>query len=134
MSFWDLGVASFIAHIISVILGGACGWERPDRPGIGSSIVFLFIILFLATWAGGVWITPFGPAAWGVFWLPFLVVGIIVAFLIVALVPSSRRRPRTRKEAAQQAEEEREATSMIGGLFWFFIILLIIAIIAGYIW
>jgi hypothetical protein len=132
MFFWDLIVAFFIALIISVILGGLLGWERPDRPGIGAALVFLFLILFLATWAGGVWITPFGPAAWGVFWLPFLVVGIIIAFLIVALVPS--RRPRTRQEAAQQAEEESENASMLGGLFWFFIILLIIAIIAGYIW
>jgi hypothetical protein len=132
MFFWDLIVAFFIALIISVILGGLLGWERPDRPGIGSALVFLFLILFLATWAGGVWITPFGPAAWGVFWLPFLVVGIIIAFLIVALVPT--RRPRTRQEAAQQAEEESENASMLGGLFWFFIILLIIAIIAGYIW
>ncbi len=49
-----------------------------------------FTILLLATWAGGIWHTPFGPPLWGVYWLPFLIVGLIFALMLAAfnLVPA----------------------------------------------
>jgi hypothetical protein len=45
------------------------------------------VTLFLATWAGGVWVVPFGPTHLGVTWLPFLLIEILLAVLIVALSP-----------------------------------------------
>src|SRR5689334_22780496 len=50
-----------------------------------ASIFVLLLILFLATWAGGIWLVPFGPRLWGVAWGTFVVVGLVVALLMAAV-------------------------------------------------
>jgi hypothetical protein len=116
-----------IGHLIlSLILSGAsvallvAGLRfRPRTP-----VWALFVILFLATWAGGVWVVPFGPTHLGVTWLPFLLIEIMLAVLVVVLSPRGHR--------ARQ-EVEREVDVGIG-LFLFVRIVgaLMAAIVGGY--
>ena len=58
---------------------------RAKPPDFGS--VAFFLIVFLSSWAGGIWLTPIGPVSWGVYWLPFLLVGVMVALLLAAVHP-----------------------------------------------
>ena len=43
------------------------------RRGYQKGLIWLFLLLFLGTWAGGVWLSPFGPSFYGVYWIPFIV-------------------------------------------------------------
>ena len=134
MFFLDLIAAVLIALIFSMILVGVFGWQRPNREGTGPAMVFLFLLLLVVVWAGGIWMEPVGPIIWGIAWIPFLVIGFLAALVVLAVIPP--RRPRTRREAVQQAEaqEKTEAgvDAAISVFFWLLVVLLIVAIIVRY--
>jgi hypothetical protein len=65
------------------------------RDGRRTGVVYLFLIIFLATWAGGAWIRPFGPPIGHVHWLGFLIIGLFVALLLALFLP--QRPPRGRR-------------------------------------
>lgn len=131
MFIGELVISLLVAVIFTVILSFLLGWERPGRPGVGAAFFFLFIILFVATWAVGNWMAPFGPIYWGIYWLPFILVGFILALLIAAIVPP--RKPRTRREAIEQAEARVGAEATLGAFFWLLIVVLLIALIVHYV-
>ncbi|MBD3233593.1 MAG: hypothetical protein GF315_07700 [candidate division Zixibacteria bacterium] len=130
MFILDLFIAFFIAIILSVFLVAVFGWQRPGRTGFWPAMLFIFLIIFLASWAGGVWITPMGPALGGVYWLPFVFVAIIVALFLMALIPP-RRTSTVKLEEESRSVEETEA--VLGAFFWLFIIALVVAIIIRYV-
>jgi hypothetical protein len=86
----------------------------------------LFSVLFLTIWAGGIWVAPFGPGIWNIYWLPFLLIAILVAVLIAAIAP-----PRVHT-AAEEHEREREIELGLGLFFWVLIGGLILAIVLRY--
>jgi len=134
MLIYDLLAAFVVAMVLSLLLAAAFGWRWPGKYGPLSSLLMLFIVLFFVSWAGGIWVEPFGPAIWDIYWLPFLMVGIIFSLLILALIPF--RKPRTVKEAERQAEiraEARAATETVLSIFfWVLMIALVGVIIARY--
>jgi len=125
MILWHFVFALVIAFVISAIF--SIGFRRK---GPWPGIFFFFIIVFLFSWAGGVWLVPFGPMIGGAYWLPFLIVAIFMAIFLAAAVPSERHRP---SAAAPQTQGTEEAATALGVFFWFLVVLLIIAIAAFYI-
>jgi small-conductance mechanosensitive channel len=88
----------------------------------------VFVTIFLASWAGYLWINPFGPMVLGVSVAPIFVVGLIFAFILAAVsVPQPRFKRKT-----PETEEADSATVAIGIFFWIVLIILIVAIAAGY--
>jgi len=130
MFFAELLFAFVFALVLSWLLGVIFRWQPPGVRGYWSSLLFLFAILFLGSWAGGVWLTPFGPTAWGIIWLPFVLTGFIVALVLLAVVPN--RRPRNVDEAEEQADLQAGTEGIVGVTFWILIIALIISIVAHY--
>jgi hypothetical protein len=57
-------------------------------------------------------------------------VGIVIALLLTALLPSGP--PRTPREAKEQARAEANALVAVDAFFWVLIIGLIITIVVGY--
>ena len=104
------------------------------RTGFG----WLFLFVLLATWAGGVWLRPFGPA-WGeIRWLQFLIVGLLVVLLIALFAPF--KPPRGRHDTldqlqaiARQKELQQVAYVTLGIVFWVVLVILIGAIAIRYI-
>jgi hypothetical protein len=94
---------------------------RPKTPLWG-----FFVLFFLAIWAGGVWVARLGPSHLGVVWLPFLMIAILLAVLVVALAPHGKRTQRGEQEI------EREVEVGLGLFFWVLIGALIAAIVASY--
>jgi hypothetical protein len=80
-----------------------------------------FLVVFLATWAGQLWITPFGPQYWGVNVFSLILVSVFFSFFVFALVPFKK------KDDVVQG-----AFFIMGIFFWIMIILLVAAIAAGY--
>jgi len=93
--------------------------------------VFLLVV-FLATWAGGLWFAPFGPTLFDVAWLPFLFVGLLVALLLAAAVPPARP-PRTYGEAVAEARAEEAAIAAFSIFFWILLISLAVAVVLAYV-
>ncbi len=94
---------------------------RPTTPGWG-----LFLVFFFAIWAGGMWVAPVGPTHFGVTWLPFLLIAILLGVLVVALSPRGHR------SHQDELELEREIEVGLGLFFWALIGALIVAIGAAY--
>jgi len=126
MFFVDLLFALAVALLLTAIF--AAGFR--NRGPWAAWWVFLLVV-FLAAWAGGVWITPFGPLLFDTYWLPILVVGLIFALLLAAAVPA--RAPRTRAEAIAEARAEEEAAAAFSVFFWILLIGLAIAIVLAYV-
>ena len=91
--------------------------------------LWLFLIVFVATWAGGVWIHPLGPPIGGVYWLTFALAGIIAVGLIGLFTPQpTAPRPLrdARKTGTGQTEQRAAAgddhdpgSAVLGGAFNF---------------
>jgi hypothetical protein len=113
MNYYTILAALLITILITWVLAAF------SKRGLRGFWLF-FVVVFLATWAGQLWITPFGPQYWGVNVFSLLLVAVFFSFFIFTLVPF--RRP----------EQKTEAFFIIGIFFWVMIVLLITSIIAGY--
>lgn len=116
---------AFLLTVIFVALGRrARSWRR---------IVVFFSLVLLAAWAGGVWITPVGPRLLGVYWLSFLVAGLIFALLQEALAASPKRIVPREKVDELAAKEEREIERIFNVFSFVLLIAFIAVIVIGYI-
>ncbi|MCG3112743.1 MAG: hypothetical protein MCM46_13085 [Candidatus Manganitrophus sp. SB1] len=131
----DLFVALIIGLILTLIF-----WPRFRASGSWSNwagvagFLWFFILVFLASWLGGVWITPAGPRVWGVSPFPFLLMGLLFALLLAATAPI--RPPRARRQTLAEAREEptvEEGTFVVLNFFyWILLIALLVSILARY--
>lgn len=128
----EVFVALSSALIVSVLFGFAMRRRIPRTGFLG-----FFLILFFATWAGGIWIGPLGPPFRGIYWLPFVLVAVLVGFLLAALAP--RQAPSGRIETLEMLEEieqERKLQKLtymsFGLFFWIALFGLITVIIVHY--
>ena len=101
-------------------------------------MLWLFLIMFLGTWAGGIWVQSSFAGLWDGQWLVFLAVGLVIALIFAAL--SHRRTPRSRDETLDildrmETRKEAEVVTYItlSLFFWVLLVLLIVAIIFRYI-
>jgi Ca2+/Na+ antiporter len=122
MFFLDM----LVALLIALLLTGLFSVFHKQKAG--AVLLLFFAVVFLATWAGGVWISPYELTLGGASWLSFLIVGLITAFLLAALIPpfhfwSSR---------ARHKEEETQPLVLFNIFFWVLLLVLCIAIITRY--
>jgi hypothetical protein len=127
----------FISFILAVLLAGLYMLVTRGA-GRRTGLIWLFLIILLATWAGGVWLKPFGPTLWGIHWLPFILVGLVVFLFLIIVLP--RKAPRGRQETLdmlerieQEKELEEVAYITLSIFFWILLSVLLIAIILRYI-
>lgn len=126
MFLFDFFIALAIAGLVSAAFTLLFG-----RRGPWASLPIFFLLIFLAAWAGGVWITPIGPSVVGVYWLPFLVVAVLFAFLLAAVTPPERP-PQSRLEAWEQARDMAATALAVETFFWLLLISLVIVILLRY--
>lgn len=122
------------AFITALILVAIFSLAFNNRGPWGSVWTF-FLVLFLGIWAVALWVRPIGVyTIWGVDWLPAVVIGLMLAFLIVAIVPAETdASTRADRNAAvdKSLPEERKAGVAMGAFFWVLLILFVIIIILG---
>jgi hypothetical protein len=122
-------VDAFVALLVAVILS-AIFIRGFRRQGPWASYLIFFIVVFLAAWAGGVWVSPGGLEPWGPYWLPFLLVGLIFGLLLAASAPP--RPPRSRAEVDKNTQESSSPEPAYGVCFWFLLMVLGVVILAHY--
>lgn len=126
-----LVVALVIAVVLTLIF--SMGFRRT---GPWPGIVAFALLVFFAAWAGGIWISPFGPTLWGAFVMPFLVVGVIFALVLAAASPprpqdgTTVRMERTENYTPSAEERRREVSLSI--FFWTLMAILAVAVAARY--
>ena len=101
------------------------------RPGPWPVWWAFFLIIFLAAWAGSLWITPAGPVVVGVYWLPVIMVSFIIAVLLAAVTPPDTRRSKV-KTISEAEQEEAVAEKVLDVFFWILLGALALIIIIGY--
>lgn len=89
MYFVHFLVSSFSAVILSLIFS-RCLLKK----GPWTSFWVFFTVTFLASLAGGEWLSPFGPPFLGVYWMSFFVAGLISALSFAIPIYYMTRRPR----------------------------------------
>ncbi len=120
------------ALFFALVIGGLFAAAFRTRGPWDSLLLFLLVIL-LFTWAGGAWITPFGPVLWGGYWLPFLVIALIITVLLAAAAPVNAKEERL--ERSVEPTERVEESIVVGAVsffFWIFIFFLILALLFAY--
>ncbi len=106
-------------------------------PGPMAGLVVFAVLLFLAVWAGGIWLGPIGPLAWGVPWLTFVLVGVIVTLFLATMLPpvsqaAQAEPPPTLEQTAADQAASSAALLAISGFFWALILLLLALVVVGY--
>jgi len=82
-------------------------WAVHGKQGRKGGLVWHFMVIFLTTWAGGIWLRPLGPSVLGIHWLNFLMAGVVVTLIIEAY--GSHHVPKGRQETLEMlANVERE--------------------------
>lgn len=119
-----LGVAFFLTALVAIAMR-----KRDPFP----SLVTFFLVVFLATWAVGVWAAPVGPSLWGAAWLPFVMAGMVFALLLAALWPASRDDSTVEIVDPQKEQRRRRIADLaLSGAMWALLALLAITIAARY--
>jgi len=112
-----------------------------NKEGRRSGFFFFFLLVFLLTYAGSLWIRPFGPSLYGVFWLPILFVSILAGLFIYRSAPRNSRKQHSREETLQMLEDNEKRKQLeqvtyvtLDILFWLIISLLVLSILYRLIW
>ncbi|MFP4365237.1 MAG: hypothetical protein ACLFR1_15345 [Spirochaetia bacterium] len=116
------------ALLIAFLFVGIIGFGL-NRTGPWQSIWTLFLIIFLAAWAGGLWIMPFGPILFGGYIFPFLFAGLLIALVLGVTIPTE---PTEYEIEKTSPPEEREAAKALDVFFWVIIGLLVVFVVFGY--
>ncbi|TVM14694.1 hypothetical protein DPQ33_16940 [Oceanidesulfovibrio indonesiensis] len=130
-------IIHFLIALVMALLVALLVTRGLRRRGPWPAIWPLIVLLLLASWAGGMWITPFGPSVWGVSLLPFAVFTILLALFLAVLPFGPNRRPEdenTQVEFVTNKDRyERERKDFVlGWVFWSLAVLLLLAIIIRY--
>ncbi|MFP4385208.1 MAG: hypothetical protein ACLFST_05070 [Spirochaetia bacterium] len=122
----DFLMALVFGLLITIVIAG---WFK--RRGPWSGMFIFFIIVFLSSWAAGIWLIPFGPTIYGVNWIPFLIGGLIVGLILAAAAP--RIFPRTHPKEEVKEHNRRFLTAEDFDVFLVVtLIVLIVAVVVGY--
>lgn len=120
--------AFIVALIIALVMTAIFVWGFKARSVWSNGLAFFFIV-FLASWAAGVWVRPLNYAVpVNVPWQPQLIVGFIASLLLSWSEPAWSRRSMA-EAAAVQTERRSPPVARITPAYWIALVALIIAII-----
>ena len=122
-----------VALIAALVFTGALALSWGLRRFAPASFVWPFLVLFLAAWAGGVWIAPVGPRFWGGYFLPFLAVAFVMAVLIAAAKNPLRERLRPASGPDERPDPTTIAALTISVFLWVVLFSLFGAIVTFYV-
>ncbi len=128
MTLASILFSALFAIIASTVL--IYGFRR-YLPGPVNGLVFMFLIIFMFTWAVGSWLVPIGPVSWGVAWLGYLLIAFLITLLLGVLIPPAPPRSRVIAKAELDEEVKNRKTSnalqtTFGILFWILILVLFV--------
>ena len=125
MFIWEILLSSLLAAILGMLLTLVLGRVGPG-PLLG--FIFFYVLIFLATWAGGLWLARIRPGEWQVNWLGYVLVSVLLWLMLAAVLPRQPRTPRS--DASVPIVPPREAQTVAMGLLFWMVVVLLLAMIA----
>jgi hypothetical protein len=126
-----------IAIVITLVFSGLVGNTGPWK-----GFWPFFLIIFLVILAAGAWVIPIGPPFYDFYWVPGVIVGILVALLIVSIYPKPESKDDNTTptyDLHNQAADIQEYKSWrklrgrgFGASFWLLVMALILIIFFGF--
>jgi hypothetical protein len=130
MLMTEILFALLVAGILTAVFAGGFRRRGPWASGI-----WFFVVVLLAAWVGGVWARPVGPPIWGLYWVPFLWIGLLFALLLAAASPTPP--PRRLQEPGGQPPGEVSAAAptsvAVGWFLWALLIGLALGLVFYYV-
>jgi hypothetical protein len=80
MLFVDIVSSYILAIVLSVFITSVFDVKRKNN-----GLRAFGIVVFIASWMGGVWIINMGTPVFGYYWLPFLLVALVLCLILLAL-------------------------------------------------
>jgi len=102
------------------------------KRGPWDNFLLFFAVVFLGSWAGGIWFSPLGPPMFGVYWLPFLIVGLIFALLLASIVSPFPQDTTVQLLGPGEKSPETRKRMVLGVYFWLLIFALVVLIVTRY--
>lgn len=131
MYFVDVIAAILIALFFTLLLAFALKMKGP-----WGSLWLIFLVILLGVWAASLWIEPAGPVYWNIAWLPLLTIGLILALVLIAAIPTAREQRRLSTEETDENSEtsknEKRTIVAVSAFFWILLAILAFTIIIGY--
>lgn len=125
MNVLGLAYSASIALIITLFFANALRTRGPW----GNFWTF-FIIMLLAVSAAHLWVRPIGPSYEGIYWIPPIVAGFLVASILAASTPPSKPAAKLKQNTDDYIERRANALAL-GIFFWFVVIFMIILVVMG---
>jgi hypothetical protein len=128
----DIITALIVAGVLSYLFA-----RNLSRQGQRSGFFWFFLMIFMLTWACGVWLMPADTPIPGSRWLPFLIVGlagaVVVSFLAGRRYPTCRHETIDLLERIEEGRELEKVTYLsLNILFWIVLFVLLAAILFRY--
>lgn len=118
MNYYIVSASLLISLIVTLLF--AFYTRRP----VGR-LFWFFVVIFLSTWTGQLWIKPLGPVTHGINWVPLIAVSLFFSLFMLALISPAA--------ALRSTDNEEEAPMVIIGIFfWLIVGALLASIILGY--
>jgi len=89
-----------------------------------------FLILLLAVLAANLWVRPIGPSFQGIYWIPPIAAGFLVASILAASSPPSKPFSRLNKNPKDYMKRKANAMAL-GTFFWFVVVFMFVLVIMG---
>lgn len=124
MFFTHFALALIVAVLLTLAFASVGGGRRP-----WSGMLTFLLIILLASWSGGIWISPFGPVLWGATWLPFLLSGLVVALVFLAAeMPERQETTVELVDPKRRRQERRGARIVLNVLLSVLVLILLVSI------
>lgn len=135
---FDFSVAVVVAFLFGWLLYTLAPMGSGDaNEGFNSTwLIFLFILLLLPTWGGGIWMVPMGPAFFGVQIFNFLLMGLLVALVVGTLLAATKMPPATQTQNGERLPREallaQQELRSWNQFFWVLLVVMLVSIFFGY--
>lgn len=118
MLILDLVFVLLVSVVLASLITGLAGWRHPRlRTGRGT-LFFLLFFLIPIVWAGGLWLTPIGPTIYGSYWLPPLLVGLLVTMIVLSIGAAGPPNPEMYQDVGPGEQAALGITAALGVFFW----------------
>jgi signal transduction histidine kinase len=115
----------FAALAIAFVLTAAAVLIFKRRGPWGAAWTF-FLFLFLALWITSIYLPNVGPIYWGIAWVPILVVGTLLVFLLAAAIPGANEwRDESIRDGETSKITEVKTKQPSPGIRWYWILIAI---------
>lgn len=118
-----MSILGIILILLGALLVGGLFYFAFKTTGPWGTFWSFLVVITLAGLAADAWITPVGPVAWGIAWIPTLFVMFLIALLLVAATPVIKKERESGN--SPKVSDKLNAKAALGGFFWLLLLFLL---------